>query len=170
MHQWSPGEFAIVTHRISQPDTFRHRSKQSPSGTSTWLPAAGLPFGRGDGADGRITTTLDFSTLKMPRDFVYTERVVVIGTLECLRRVAGDKLNTTPIETKFKPKGQEATKKLVSAFYEAPQRQRVLTRMTARPMHCSHAPWRGPGMSTEGAPTSQPRATPWESEPITIKP
>ena len=61
-------------------------------GTSLWA---------GDGADGRITTTLDFSTLKMPRDFVYTERVVVIGTLECLRRVAGDKLNTTAIETKF---------------------------------------------------------------------
>jgi len=32
------------------------------------------------------------------------------------------------------------------------------------------APCRGPGMSTKGAKTSQPRATPWESDPITSQP
>jgi hypothetical protein len=81
----------------------------------------GLSLWAAGGSAGRITITLDCRTLESPRHLVYTESQVVTATLECLRRVAGDKLDVTPIETMFKPKGQEAIKELVEAFVRHPK-------------------------------------------------
>jgi len=81
----------------------------------------GLSLWAADGPDGRVTITIDCRTLENPRHLAYTELQVVTATLECLRRVAGDKLDVTPIETMFKPKGQEAIKELVEAFVRHPK-------------------------------------------------
>jgi hypothetical protein len=72
-----------------------------------------------DGADGRITITLDFTSLTPARG--YTEAQVVAATLECVRRIGGDKLASTPIEAKYRPTGQEDIKQLISAFLKHPK-------------------------------------------------
>ncbi|MCE9518555.1 MAG: hypothetical protein K8R87_03160 [Verrucomicrobia bacterium] len=92
-----------------------------PVGDINVASLCGLSLWAGDGDDGRITIYLDFRSLKIPKNLGYTETAVVTATLECMRRVAGDKLNATPIETKFKPEGQEAIKELVSAFIQHPK-------------------------------------------------
>ena len=92
-----------------------------PVGNINVASLCGLSLWAGDGDDGRITIYLDFRSLKIPKSLQYTESAVVTATLECVRRVAGDKLNTTPIETKFKPEGQEAIKKLVNTFIKHPK-------------------------------------------------
>jgi hypothetical protein len=76
----------------------------------------GLSLWAADSSAGRITITLDCRTPEIHRHLAWTESQVITATLECLRRVAGDELDVTPIETMFKPKGQEAIKKLVETF------------------------------------------------------
>ena len=93
--------------------------EDKPVGDINLASLSGLSVWAGDGADGRITITLDFTGLKPVHGF--TELQIVAATLECIRQVGGQELNTTPIETKFKPKGQEAIKQLVSAFIKHPK-------------------------------------------------
>ena len=93
----------------------------NPVGDINLASLCGLSLWAGDGDDGRVTIYLDFRSLKTPENLGYTESAVVTATLECVRRVAGDRLNTTPIETKFKPEGQEGIKRLVATFMKHPK-------------------------------------------------
>jgi hypothetical protein len=80
---------------------------------------SGLSLWAGDGEDGRTKITLDLTSLKPAHG--YTEAQIVAATLECLRRVAGEKLISTPIEPKYRPSGQEDIKQLVSTFLKHPK-------------------------------------------------
>jgi hypothetical protein len=82
----------------------------SLSGVSVWA----------DESEGGPTTiTLDLTRLKPTHG--YTERQIVAATLECLRRVAGEKLASTPIEAKYLSSGQDEIKELVAAFLKHPK-------------------------------------------------
>ncbi len=79
---------------------------------------SGLSVWAGAGEDGRTKITLDFTNLKPVHG--YTEIQIVAATLECLRRVAGEKLSNTPIEAKYRSDGQNEIKHLVSTFLKHP--------------------------------------------------
>ena len=91
----------------------------TPVGDINLASLSGLSVWAGDGDDGRITITLDFTNLKPTRG--YTGSQIVAATLECLRRIAGDKLASTPIQTKYRPSRQEDIKHLVSTFLKHPK-------------------------------------------------
>ena len=80
---------------------------------------SGLSLWAGDGENGRTKITLDLTSLKPTHG--YTETQIVAATLECLRRVAGDKLANTPIETKVRTAGQDEIKHVVSTFLKHPK-------------------------------------------------
>jgi hypothetical protein len=80
---------------------------------------SGMSIWAGDDNERRTRITLDFTRLKPAHG--YTETQIVAATLECLRRVAGEKLASTPIETKYRPSGQEDIKQLVNTFLEHPK-------------------------------------------------
>ena len=80
---------------------------------------SGLSIWAGDGEDGRTRITLDLTNLKPAHG--YTETEIVAATLECLRRVAGEKLASTPIDTKYRPTEQDEIKQLVTAFLKHPK-------------------------------------------------
>jgi hypothetical protein len=79
----------------------------------------GLSVWAGDDAGGRITITIDFTELKPIGG--YSELQIVAATLECVRRIAGDKHASTPIEAKYRPTGQDDIKQLVSTFLKHPK-------------------------------------------------
>jgi hypothetical protein len=91
----------------------------TPVGDINLASLCGLSVWAGDGAGGRIRITLDFTSLKPMHG--YNELTVVAATLECLRRIAGDKLVGTPIEAKYRPAGQDEIKQLVSTFVKHPK-------------------------------------------------
>jgi hypothetical protein len=91
----------------------------TPVGDINLASVSGLSIWAGDGDDGRITITVDFTGLKPARG--YTESQIIAATLECLRRVAGEKLASTPIEAKYRPTGQDDIKQLVSTFLKHPK-------------------------------------------------
>jgi hypothetical protein len=90
-----------------------------PVGDINLASLSGLSVWAGNGDDGRVTITLDFSSLKPTRG--YPELQIVAATLECVRRIAGDKLASTPIEAKYKPTGQDDIKQLLSTFAKHPE-------------------------------------------------
>ena len=90
-----------------------------PVGDINLASLSNLSVWAGDGADGRITITLDFTNLKQVGG--YPELQIVAATLECVRRIAGDKLAKTPIEAKYRPTGQDDIKRLVSTFLKHPK-------------------------------------------------
>ena len=83
--------------------------------------ACGLSLEAGEDATGRITVTLDCRALQVPQRLGCTELQAVGATLECLRLVAGAKLNSITIQATLKPNGQEAIQKLVAAFIKHPK-------------------------------------------------
>lgn len=91
----------------------------TPVGDINLASLCNLSLWAGDGADGRVTITIDFTKLKPIRG--YTELQIVAATLECVRRVAGDKLVSTPIEAKYRPSGQDDIKQLVNTFLKNPK-------------------------------------------------
>ena len=91
----------------------------APVGDINLASLSGLSIWAGEGEDRRTKITLDFTSLKPAHG--YTETEIVAATLECLRRVAGEKLASTPIETKYRPSGQEDIKQLMSAFIKHPK-------------------------------------------------
>ena len=90
-----------------------------PVGDINLASLSGLSLWAGDGDDGRTKITFDLTSLKPVHG--HTEIQIVVATLECLRRVAGEKLASTSIETKYRPSGQEDIKQLVSKFMKHPK-------------------------------------------------
>jgi hypothetical protein len=90
-----------------------------PVGDINLASLSGLSLWAADGADGRITITLDFTGFKPVHG--YTALQIVTATLECVRRIAGNKLDSTPIEAKYRPAGQDEIKQLVAAFLKHPK-------------------------------------------------
>ena len=78
--------------------------------------ASGLVLSYTEDSAGRGVVTLDCRALRVPQAFSCTELEAVGATLECLRQVAGRKLDTMTITATLKPNGQEAIQKLVAAF------------------------------------------------------
>ena len=83
--------------------------------------ASGLVLSFSEDSAGRGVVTLDCRALRVPQQFSCTELQAVGGTLECLRQVAGPKLDTMTIKATLKPNGQEAIQKLVDAFIKQPK-------------------------------------------------
>ena len=115
-HSGSHQAIGIITAKYIPP-TFA----TEPVGDINLASVCGLSLRAVEGGDGRITISLDFRTLKIPPDIPYTEWQVVAATLECLRRVAGDRLHGLTIETQFNPTGQEAIRQLTIAFKKHPK-------------------------------------------------
>jgi hypothetical protein len=90
-----------------------------PVGDINLASQCGLSVWAGDGPDGRITITIDFTKLKPIGG--YAELQIVVATLECVRRIADDKHAGTPIEAKYRPTGQDDIKHLVSIFLKHPK-------------------------------------------------
>jgi hypothetical protein len=80
---------------------------------------SGLSLWADGGEDGQTKITLDLTSFKPTLG--YTETQIVVATLECLRRVAGEKLANTPMETKFRSAGQDEIKSVVGAFLKHPK-------------------------------------------------
>ena len=83
--------------------------------------ACGLSLAVGEDRTGRMVVTLDCRALKVPQRIGCTELQAVGATLECLRQVAGPKLDSMKIEVRIKPHGQEAVKQLVDDFIKQPK-------------------------------------------------
>ena len=88
--------------------------------------ACGLSLDAGEDAAGHITVTLDCRALQVPQRLGCTELQIVGATLECLRQVAGPKLNSITIQATLKPNGQEAIQKLIAAFIKHPKDKEFL--------------------------------------------
>jgi hypothetical protein len=85
--------------------------------------ASGLVLSFAEDSAGRGVVTLDCRALRVPQRFSWTELQAVGATLECLRQVAGLKLDTMTIKARLKADGQDAVQKLVDAFIKHPKDQ-----------------------------------------------
>ena len=92
-----------------------------PVGDINIASASGLALSFAEDPAGRGVITLDCRALRVPQQFSCTELQAVAATLECLRQVAGSKLDTMTIKATLKPDGQEAIQKLVDAFVKQPK-------------------------------------------------
>ena len=75
-----------------------------------------------DGSSNAVIT-LDSTALQKPVYASATEQQVVRATLECLRRVAGERIHSLRIEGRLKPSGQEELREIVEAFRTHPKDQ-----------------------------------------------
>jgi hypothetical protein len=64
---------------------------------------------------------LDFRALKVPQSIGCTELQAVCSTLECLRLVAGKKLDEIELRPLLKPTGQEKIQEQIKAFLKHPK-------------------------------------------------
>jgi hypothetical protein len=83
--------------------------------------ASGLALSFEEDSARRGVVIVESRALRVPQQFSYTELQAVGATLECLRQVAGPKLDTMTIRAMLKPNGQEAIQKLVDAFIKHPK-------------------------------------------------
>ena len=83
--------------------------------------ASGVKLSFTEDSTGRGVVVLDCRALLVPKRFSCTELQAVGATLECLRQVAGPRLDTMSIKATLKPNGQEAIKKLVEGFIKQPK-------------------------------------------------
>jgi len=83
--------------------------------------ASGLVLSFTEDSAGKGVVTLDCRALRIPQRLSCTELQAVGATLECLRQVAGPKLNAMTLTATLKPTGQEAIQKRVEAFIQQPK-------------------------------------------------
>jgi hypothetical protein len=80
---------------------------------------SGITLSCSEEAPGRIVIIIGCDALHTPQG--RDELQIVGATLECLRLVAGDRLNQMTIQAAVKPAGQEAIKKLIDDFIKHPK-------------------------------------------------
>ena len=120
-HDWSshsgfPTAIGLITAKNIPPT-----NAPMPIGDINIASASGLILLVSEDAAGRTVITLDCRALRVPQQFACTELQAVGATLECLRQVAGQKLDTMTIKATLKPDGQEAVQKLVDDFIKQPK-------------------------------------------------
>ena len=120
-HDWSshsgfPTAIGLITAKNIPPT-----NAPKPVGDINIASASGLVLAVSEDTAGRTVITFDCRALRVPQQFGCTELQAVGATLECLRQVAGQKLDTMTIKATLKPNGQEAVQKLVDDFIKQPK-------------------------------------------------
>lgn len=85
--------------------------------------AFGLKLRYTEDASAHGTVTIDCTSLQKPQRASCTEEQAVRATLECLRRVAGDRIHSLRIEYRLKASGQEELRQIIEAFIKHPKDQ-----------------------------------------------
>lgn len=106
-----PNEIALIAAKNIPPT-----NATEPLDDHNVASLAGIKITIGEDAQDRFVITLDLSQTKVTDDFIATEPEVVGATLECIRRTAGSRLAKMTLEAKFKPEGQEETRKVFERF------------------------------------------------------
>lgn len=83
--------------------------------------ACGLVLSYSEDSNHRGIVTLDCRALHVPQRLGCTELQAVGATLECLRQVAGSKMDSMRLAITLKSSGQEAVQKLFDAFTTHPK-------------------------------------------------
>ena len=82
---------------------------------------AGIKLSYAEDTGGRMTITIDFQTLQVPRGREELQLVAV--TLECLRLVVGERLDQMSIRASLKSSGQEHLRQLLEEFIKHPKKK-----------------------------------------------
>ena len=115
-HSGLPTAIGLITAKNIPPT-----NAPKPVGDINIASASGLTLSFAEDSAGRGVVTLDCRALHVPQQFSCTELEAVGATLECLRQVAGPKLDTMTITATLKPRVQEAIQKLVATFTKHPK-------------------------------------------------
>jgi hypothetical protein len=115
-HSGLPTAIGLITAKNIPPT-----NAPKPVGDINIASASGLVLSFSEDPAGRGVVTLDCRVLHIPQQFGCTELQAVGATLECLRLVAGPRLDTMTITATLKPDGQEAIQKLVASFNKQPK-------------------------------------------------
>jgi hypothetical protein len=91
-----------------------------PVGDFNIASTSGIKLSYSGGRSSHGIVTIDCTNLHVTESMICTEQQAVRATLECLRRVAGKRLNSMTITSKFKASGQEDIRKIVAAFTKHP--------------------------------------------------
>jgi hypothetical protein len=117
-HSGLPTAIGLITAKNIPPT-----NAPKPAGDINIASASGLVLSFGEDLSRRGVVTLDCRALRVPQQFGCTESQAVGATLECLRQVAGSKLDAMTVKAMLKPKGQEAIQKVFDAFIKHPKDQ-----------------------------------------------
>ena len=120
-HDWNalsglPTEIGLITAKNIPPT-----NAPKPVGDINIASAFGLKLSYSEDASMHGIVTIDCTNLHKDESMSCTEQQAVRATLECLRRVAGKRLNSMTIKSEFKPSGQEDIRKIVAAFIKHPK-------------------------------------------------
>lgn len=91
-----------------------------PIGDFNIASTSGIKLSYSGGRSSHGVVTIDCTNLHVTDSMMATEPQIVKATLECLRRVAGQRLNSMTITPRFKPSGQEEIRRIVAAFTKHP--------------------------------------------------
>jgi hypothetical protein len=119
-HDWNalsgfPTAIGLITAKNIPPS-----NAPKPVGDINIASASGLVLSFEEDSAGRGVVVLDCRALRVPQQFSCTE-LQAVATLECLRQVAGPKLDTMTVRAMLKPTGQDAIQKIVDAFIKHPK-------------------------------------------------